>query len=394
MSHVPQNTPISKGNCVVGRYVYGINQKYRLIKFDITKLLLFHDHNDEDNILSKIKFVVDNDCKSALAGYFKNDSLRRDIFNNIIMAKFVHYIIVVGEDDKLLFVNVMNGNVQGIDLGKYECTDFLKSIYDIGVIDDNILYIFNSDMIVIYKLKLNGNNIDIEFIAASSLESEYGNLSQYKYRVSCVVNKGEIIFFLTGCRYVKLSIAFKEKKYYIESCRLNILKKHFLDVKQKVVAAFKKDDKIVIILFAKGTIVAFDHYERKVVGITNPEYVDNRLNNNHDWSIFRSAVLIKETDYYLQCEKICCCYVRNNYTKNVPVALVKMMIKYYKGYQGGELILFTGAMLWMQEIGRKKNHKLSNMVIISAGIYDGKCEYDEIKGSQLHYKECIRGLTY
>lgn len=393
-----QNTPISKGNCVIGRYVYAINQKYRIIRFD-TGPLLFHDHADHEdnakNVLLKSKFVVDTDCKDALKCYYANDSLRRDIFENVIMAKFDNYIIVIGKDNKLLFLNVLNGTVESIDLCKFEATDFLQSIYDIGVINNKLLYIFNYDMIVIYKLRIDANKICIDFIAAGSLKSEYGNL-KHQFRVSSVVNKEAIIFFLTGCRYIKVLIGFKEKKIYIEACRLNILKAHFFDRKQKIVDAIKKDDKIVIIFFAKGTIVALDHYHRKVVAITNPQQHNQwtyRLDNG-DWRIVRIVISPIESEFHLLCKQLCCGYVRNNYRKDVPVALVNMMEKYYRGYQGEELILFTGAMCWMQEIGRKKNFKLRHMVIISAGIYKSDGEYEEIKGTEMHYKQPVKGLTY
>jgi len=395
----PKNTPISKICSVIDRKIYSLNQNVEVITFDTTQLLCHADKTDF-NVLSKAKFVVDSHCTEALKNYYtSNKQLKKDLFEHVLMSIFEEYIIVIGNDNKALFINVKNANVQCIDF-TLKLNDF-ATIYDIGVVNGKLLYILgiedgdnkinsDGDIIHIFELSKEKNGINVKFIGDTSIDSDFGNL-RYKFKASLALTKtDDIILWLTGYRYIRIKIEAKQRKIWIKSHELKISRAQLNNTYQNIVEAIEMDDENIMLCCSKGSYLKFNHKKEKIVNITN--LAQSKSNgkwinkmNNKEWRMIRGLISPKQSNYHLLCEKLSFGFARNYYKRYVPVALMKMIQTYYDGYKAEEIILFIAAMHWIKEIG--KRDKLQNIKIISAGIYKIDGSYNEIKQSIMNYKQ-------
>ena len=390
----PKGTPMTRSKCIIDAKIYSINQDNEFITFDLLPLL-FHKKNE--NVLNNVKFGSAEHIKNAIKEYYlKIDKLKRDLFKNVFLTNCGDNLIVVGHDNKLLFINTRNGKVKCLDLSAQ--LNGLGIIYDFGVLNDKLLYFIGQekcdgdvkrDKIFIYKLN---KDLDAKYIGYNFINSKFGSL-RYKFRGSSIGNGDQIILWLMGKKYIKIRFKIDLSKMSVISYDLNLTRQQLNGAHLKIVEAIKVDDENTILYYANGAIVKFNHVKDKVICITNPvkSNYDRRMNRETmDKKRMIQALILPEQNHYESlCKKLVIGYVRKEYDKKkygfVPLALKSMMERYYEEYKASEVIIFIGEMIWKKEIGRDK--KLHNLTIITAGKYSVDGKYDEIKGSKMHYKQ-------
>lgn len=362
---LPHNTPLTRLICDTDSKIYSLNQNGKIVSLDKSKLM------NESNI-SNIKFAVDKYCKHGLTEYNKKimKLLKRNVHKKIMMTKYGNNLVFIGDNHKLLFVNTINGDVQCIEL---VLSNFESNVHDFGVINEEFIYICDCQRINVYKLDIKEENkIDVKLICIKRVDLQ-------KFRSSTV--KDNIVYFwLMRFRFIKVKVA--DNLIELGEGCLDLATKDINKTRQKIVDALVMDDKHILLYLTKGSMVLFNTVEEKVVSITNPVIPSAWVNRmiNDEWFIVRG--LLRPLLNNHEINELCYGYVRCEYKDSVAVALIQIMIKYYGSKPS--VILFTTAMDWVKDIGKPK--KLKNMVIVSAGNYKLYGQYDEMKGSKLHYK--------
>lgn len=367
---LPHNTPMTNVICDINSMIYSLNQNCKIVSFDKNTFM------KEPNKSLNIKFSVDKHCQHGLTLYNQQIKklLRRNLYEKVIMSKFGNDLLFIAEN-KLLFVNINNGNVKCIDL---DLNNFTSNACDFGVINEEFMYICDPQRVDIYKLnEIDANKTDIKLIKSVDLENKL-------LRASTVIKNDILYLWLMGNKYIQIKVKGADSVEVDRGC-FNVERKNTNNCRQTIVDALVVDDEHILLYLSKGTIIVFNVDKQEVVNIVNPVVPSAWVNRmiNDEWMFVRGILLSPPlTDDEIH--KLIFGYIREEHNKNVPYALKKVVTLYYEESKE-PAILFTGAMDWETPIGKSKN--LKNMRIISAGKYvlsDGK--YHEIQGSKLRYK--------